>query len=168
MTDRPLTERQRRFAELYAGDATRAAELAGYSGTKASLATIGSRLYADPRVRALIDARRRSAQPLSATQAPPDDPTPPGPTSTAPEGAGEDVDPVQVLRGVAKDPTALDSSKVTAAKALIAHQREQHEDPADREDRLRAKVAELGRKRRERERETGCCSRCGQPLRRRT
>ncbi|MEQ1896773.1 MAG: terminase small subunit [Vicinamibacterales bacterium] len=58
-TETPLTERERRFVEAYLGDAagnaTKAAELAGYSATSAR--RIGTRLSSKDHIQQAIDVR---------------------------------------------------------------------------------------------------------------
>ncbi len=55
----PLTPRQRRFVEAYAGNAAEAARAAGYSEKTANRA--GSRLLSDVDVRAAIAAREQKS-----------------------------------------------------------------------------------------------------------
>lgn len=52
---RDLTERQKRFVELYNGNATEAARLAGYAPKNAGLT--GSRLLKNPRIRKALEER---------------------------------------------------------------------------------------------------------------
>lgn len=52
-----LGVRMLRFAEVYTGNATDAAQAAGYVGGRATLAQQGYRLMRDPRVRAIIEKR---------------------------------------------------------------------------------------------------------------
>lgn len=53
-----LTDRQQRFLDAYAGNATEAARAAGYAGDEQTLATTGSRLLRNAQIRAHLDARR--------------------------------------------------------------------------------------------------------------
>lgn len=60
-SDSGLTEKQRRFVEAYmgeaAGNATEAAERAGYEGDGVTLASVGYENLRKPQIRAAIDAR---------------------------------------------------------------------------------------------------------------
>lgn len=55
-----LTPKQRRWAEAYAGEAkgngTKAAQIAGYSGTREQLAVIAYNNVRNPKIRAVLDA----------------------------------------------------------------------------------------------------------------
>jgi phage terminase small subunit len=55
-----LTPKQRKWAEAYAGEArgngTKAAEIAGYSGTREQLAVIAYNNVRNPKIRAVLDA----------------------------------------------------------------------------------------------------------------
>lgn len=62
-----LTLKQQKFLDAYAGNATEAARLAGYTGNDQTLAVTGSRLLKHPQIRAHLDARRGLAsKPLIA------------------------------------------------------------------------------------------------------
>lgn len=183
-TTKPLTAKQRAFAERYAGDGVAAARAAGYGGKAAGLAVTASRLLRDPRVAAILDERRAGtytpdgqppAPPPEPPAAPPAPPTPPEPASRLPAeperrptdpssaprrvsvaAAVEDaealgIDPIEVLEEIATDTTIHPSSRVMAAKALERHRREtgSDEDPLAV---LRAKVTEIIRAKRARER----------------
>jgi hypothetical protein len=157
---KPLTVAMARFAELYAGPGTGAhtARLAGYRGTDGSLRTLASRFLGDPRVRAVIEARGVEL-PSESTDA----------SSTEVDadelGAGGNVEPLEVLRKVAADPHALPGAKVRAAQLLLEDERKRgEEERGDPFAELRAKVNDNIRRIREREAETGCCSRCNQRL----
>jgi phage terminase small subunit len=54
-----LNARQQKFVEVYNGNATEAAKIAGYTGADDSLAVTGSRLLNDPAVAAAIAARNK-------------------------------------------------------------------------------------------------------------
>ncbi|MCP3065813.1 terminase small subunit [Myxococcus sp. K38C18041901] len=56
-SSRSLTPKQRRFAELYAGNGTEAARLAGYAGRDNVLAQTARGLLRNPHIRALIAER---------------------------------------------------------------------------------------------------------------
>ncbi len=62
-TAEKLTTRQQAFVEHYAADpnATKAARLAGYSGDEAALASSGSTLLRNPKVRAALKALQKPA-----------------------------------------------------------------------------------------------------------
>lgn len=159
-TDKPLSDRARRFAEVWAGDNTRAAEEAGYTGTRKALGVTGARLRRDPRVAAIIEARRVAS---AGSTAPPASVA----SSQAPEpGRVVDVDPsspVEVLERLMTDETVHASSRVQAARILERRQRELHEN-TDPLAELRAKKNAILLEARKRERETGCCPTCWQPL----
>lgn len=55
--DDGLTVRQRRFAEAYTGNGVEAAQLAGYTGSKATLAVTAYHTLRHPKVRELIAKR---------------------------------------------------------------------------------------------------------------
>lgn len=59
-TERPLNARQLRFVEVYDGNATRAARIAGYTGTDDTLAKTGYDLLRVPRISLAIQNRRAS------------------------------------------------------------------------------------------------------------
>ena len=61
---RPLTYLQKRFVEFYlqTWNATKAAQLAGYSGTYATLRSIGSENLTKPNIKAAIDKRMAKIQ----------------------------------------------------------------------------------------------------------
>lgn len=62
-----LTTKQQKFLDAYAGNATEAARLAGYTGNDQTLAVTGSRLLKNAQIRAHLDARRGLAsKPLIA------------------------------------------------------------------------------------------------------
>jgi phage terminase small subunit len=179
---KPLSEKARRFAELYAGDGVAAARAAGYTGTPASLAVTASRLRSDPRVAAIVEARaagtyrsdaapKRKAPKRKPPPPPPDpepdeddlydEPPPPPPPrrvrhvdvdAAQEEALAGGVDPIEVLELIAADTTIHASSRVQAAKALERHRRETDTAGADPLADLRAKVAEVLRAKRERER----------------
>lgn len=69
--DLELTEKQRRFVEAYmgkaAGNATKAARIAGYSGDDITLASVGYENLRKPQIHAAINARTES-DPLVATR----------------------------------------------------------------------------------------------------
>jgi phage terminase small subunit len=56
-----LSVRMRKFAAVYDGNGAAAAELAGYKGSRATLAQQAYRLLRDPDIRALIDAREEGS-----------------------------------------------------------------------------------------------------------
>ena len=56
---RELTAKQRRFAEVYDGNGTKAARLAGYSGSDNTLAQAARELLRNPQIRAAIQAREK-------------------------------------------------------------------------------------------------------------
>jgi phage terminase small subunit len=56
--DDGLTVRQRRFVELYDGNATEAAAKAGYTGTRRTLAVTGYWLMRNPKIRERVDAKQ--------------------------------------------------------------------------------------------------------------
>lgn len=178
---KPLTAKQRAFAERYAGDGVAAARAAGYNGAAPGLAVTASRLLRDPRVVAILAARRDGTyapdspppappkpRPESAT-APPDPPPalpePPAPEPASPPAAPRRVavaaavadaeavgiDPIDVLEEIAGDLTIHPSSRVMAAKALERHRRETGGDE-DPLATLRTKVNEIIRAKRARER----------------
>lgn len=66
--ERRLTERQRRFVEAYLGEAcgngTKAAGIAGYSGTYGTLAVTANGLLKHPKVSAAIEKARRENPPV--------------------------------------------------------------------------------------------------------
>lgn len=65
----PLTPRQKKFADVYAGNATEAARLAGYKGSDATLAQTGSDLLRNPEIAAVIKAREsKEVRPLVSTR----------------------------------------------------------------------------------------------------
>lgn len=168
---RPLSEKAQRFAEVWAGDNTYAAELAGYGGDKKSLGVIGARLRKDPRVEAIIAARRETS--LGAA-APPPQPTPPRP-ARAPVEVGRDEAPattsddeheyedespenVRVLKEIRDDSTqkASDRERAIARLERIADQRRAREAAAGGGDllqRLQTAINEALRSKRARERE---------------
>ena len=53
----PLTQKQRKFVEAYAGNATEAARVAGYTGTPRSLESMASRLLRNVEVAAALKTR---------------------------------------------------------------------------------------------------------------
>jgi len=59
--DKPLNERQKRFANIYCGNATVAARGAGYTGSDAALAVTGARLLRNTKVAELIFDRQNSS-----------------------------------------------------------------------------------------------------------
>lgn len=64
-----LTSKQKKFVASYTGNATEAARLAGYSGTDATLAQVGSENLRKPEIAAAIDAREtRQTGKLIATR----------------------------------------------------------------------------------------------------
>lgn len=64
-----LTARQAAFVAAYAGNATAAARAAGYTGSPDALATTGSVLLANPKVRLAIQARQPPASLAIASRA---------------------------------------------------------------------------------------------------
>ncbi|MEM6286630.1 MAG: terminase small subunit [Bacteroidota bacterium] len=68
---RPLTEKQRRFVEAYMGEArgnaTEAASLAGYKGSRNTLRVVGAENLAKPAIKAAITERQEN-DPLVATR----------------------------------------------------------------------------------------------------
>lgn len=57
----PLTQKQRKFVEAYAGNATEAARLAGYTGTPDSLRVMASRLLANVHISEALATRETKA-----------------------------------------------------------------------------------------------------------
>lgn len=158
---RELTEKAARFAEVYAGDGVAAARTAGYEGSPKTLSVTASRLMKDSRVREIIAARKaaagRRASPVE---------TGPAPATSSAVAPVALVDPVRILENIAEDDTALTSARVVAAKELRRAQREEHAAEADPLGAIQAKLPGILNRQRERERDTGCCARCGSPLRR--
>ena len=56
-----MTPRQKKFVELYLGNATEAARRAGYKGSDATLAQTGAQLLRKPEIRSAIDARTQAS-----------------------------------------------------------------------------------------------------------
>jgi phage terminase small subunit len=66
---RKLTARQRKFAEVYAGNGTEAARAAGYRGSNKALGVTASKLLAQPIISALIKEREtKEVRPLVASR----------------------------------------------------------------------------------------------------
>lgn len=66
---RGLTSKQLKFIELYGGNGTEAARLAGYAGDDATLATVAYENMRKPEIRAAIKRRGRAElEPLIATR----------------------------------------------------------------------------------------------------
>lgn len=64
-----LSDKQQRFVDVYDGNATAAARLAGYTGTDASIAVTASRLLKLPKVAEAIRSRQKEEiSPLVATR----------------------------------------------------------------------------------------------------
>lgn len=173
--DKPLTPMQEAFARAYSGDGVRACQAAGYGGSASVLSSRAWKLLQDPRVVAIIEARRvqapRSAPEHAepATEAPPTAPAALSASSADDEPGGRHVDvddatPIGVLAELMRDSTVLASSRVAAAKALERRERELRAAEGDEYEQLRARVAAIHRDLLERERTTGCCSRCGADL----
>lgn len=60
MAVRGLTTRQRRFIEVYNGNATEAARIAGYEGDDNTLGVTGHELLRNPKIKAEIDKREEA------------------------------------------------------------------------------------------------------------
>jgi phage terminase small subunit len=64
-----LNSRQRKFVNVYTGNATEAARLAGYSGNANTLHVTGHDLLRNPTIKAAIDAREKTMlEPIIATR----------------------------------------------------------------------------------------------------
>src|SRR5262245_54564442 len=113
---RPFTAMQQGFVDNFRGDATKAARAAGYKGSKKSLKVMGSKLLANPRIRAAIDAKR-------------------GPPPAAPSSSSTvSGDPEDILRAIANDPVAHPSARLKAADTLRRIKRERDlENPPKRD-----------------------------------
>lgn len=151
-----LNARQQKFGEVYEGDAARAAELAGYAGDRNTLAVTGHRLLKNPEVRALIDARGGTPKPTNGTSA----------------GTSDDIDTEENIRALVEirdNGTTLASHRIAAVERLEQikrrrYEREQAAGGGDVLERQRAATAAAVKAMRERERESGCCARCGGPI----
>lgn len=148
MSERPLTEKARRFAECYAGDGVSAAREAGYGGDPNVLKVTASRLLKDERVKAIIEEREAAA--MEAVNAKPQRVNV---KAAVAEAVSLGVDPIKILEELATKPTVHDSSRLGAAKELRKWQRETHQTTADPHADLRAKVTQIVLDRRARERE---------------
>lgn len=134
-----ITEMQRRFADRYSGDATKAAKEAGVDGTARSCSTLGSRWLRLPGVQARIAARR--TRPID------DDVDADGSVDSGPTGDAN----LDVMRSIRDDDTAHPTARLNAARELARIARAD----ADRasgtatveayQATLRAKVNELNR-----------------------
>lgn len=153
---RKLSPKAAAFARLYQGDGVQACTAAGYQGSRASRATIASRLLRDPRVVAILDARRGLGEFVDA----------PEPAAGPALGPELSADPLVGMAQLAADRTAHSSARLRALELL------QRQKNADRErlartptfEGLRASVQGQLTARQQRERETACCSRCGGDL----
>lgn len=58
-TERPLTTKLQRFAELYDGNGTQTARLAGYQGSDVALAVAAKRALSNDKVLKIIEKRER-------------------------------------------------------------------------------------------------------------
>lgn len=66
---RKLTSRQRKFIEVYAGNGTKAARLAGYRGTDNALAQAARALLRNPQIsKAIRDREQQEVRPYVATR----------------------------------------------------------------------------------------------------
>jgi hypothetical protein len=137
---RPLTERARKFAQLFAGDGSDAARRAGYSGSLASLRSVGSRLLSDPRVRALLAARGVNLAHVDASRS----------RRRKPDGAQHEVegeaphfaDPLALYRWQLNSPTVRDADRQRAGVLLARAEAEEVED-ASRVQSLGALAAKI-------------------------
>lgn len=161
---RPLTERARRFAELFAGNGADAAARAGYQGDRASLAVTASRLRRDPRVVEIIEARRARSRPrptagkADGPQGAREPSAGPGPTldppaSEGPQGAATSGDePIEVLRELMTDTSVNPSTRARIAELLARRDDRAAGVDADPFESLRASQRAAQALRRERDR----------------
>ncbi len=131
-----LTPRELAFVQHFRGDAGEAAILAGYS--PASARTIGPRLLKKPAILAAIEAKRSA------------------PDAVGDEDASTRAGRRAILRGIAEDTTQRAHARREAVRLLDVWDKEDHpprDGLSEWQQKLAAKVAELMRSKRERERD---------------
>lgn len=146
---KPLTKKQRAFAECWAGDHTKAARDAGYKGGPGTLSSYGAKLFKDPRIQAII-AERRAGGELADDE--------------APEAAGELVVRGPDLSGmstreryeaIANDPTVSMTNRLRANERLEQMDRRESAVMGAEEAVARIREMVLDRLRAKRARERG-------------
>lgn len=179
-----LPARMADFCRAYRGKGSglHAARLAGYEGNDRTVTVRAGKLLADARVRAALRALGHALPPDGA-EVPPDAGAPLRASSRDDGAEGDravtppDDDEVTeadgelslaALRQIASDEQALPSARARAAEVLLrrADAIAARGAIGDPHAELRAKMADVLRARRARERETGRCASCGAPLER--